>query len=454
MRFIRNLLFILIPFFLFGLRIYAQPAVKETEAIPVYDNNPKLDWFRDAGFGLFIHWGPSSIAGIEIGWARESHPFDHQGNLIRMADEEYDQLYKSFNPIKFDADKWMKLAKKAGFKYIVFTSKHHDGFSMFHTEMRDYNIANTPFKRDICKELSEAAHKYGLKLGWYYSTRDWSHPDYLVGDNTKYNDFYQGQVRELLTNYGKVDIMWFDHVAGTWEDYTILELFDMMYELQGYDLLVNNRAARFISRKEGKRYEPDDPAMKKLIRGDFDTPEQTIGKFQTERAWESCMTMNKCDVETTGGGGWSYRPDCITISYKEAVHTLVQAVTGDGNLLLNVGPTPEGECPTDQVAILKKMGKWLKKNGESIYETRGGPVPNGEWGGMTFRGSRIYLHILKWPEDGSPLQIPPLEKTIVTYSGLNVNEVSVSQNTHYLEVDIPSGKRDEIDSIIILEMEN
>ena len=145
----------------------------------------KLQWFRDDKFGLFIHWGPSSIMGVEISWARQDHPYDHPGKGPFVPNEMYDLLYRSFNPVKFDAYQWRKLAKEAGFEYVVFTSKHHDGFSMWHTKLRDYNISNTPFKRDICRELADAAHKYGLKLGWYYSTRDWSHPDYLVDDNKK-----------------------------------------------------------------------------------------------------------------------------------------------------------------------------------------------------------------------------------------------------------------------------
>ncbi len=404
----------------------------------------KLEWFRDAKLGLFMHWGPSSVKGVEISWARQDHPFDHPGKGGKIPNEVYDNLYKSFNPVKFDADEWMKLAKNAGFKYIVFTAKHHDGFSMYHTKLRDYNIVNTPFKRDICKELSDAAHKYGLKLGWYYSTRDWSHPDYLVGDNKKYNEFYEGQVRELLTNYGKVDIMWFDHIAGNWGDYTLPHLFEMMYSLQTQDLLVNNRAAKFILRGD---HEPPTPELKQEVKGDYDTPENKVGKFQTDRAWESCMTMTKCE----GGGGWSYRPDGRTISYKEVIHTLVQSVTGDGNLLLNVGPLPSGEFPADQVEILQKMGHWLKKYGESIYGTRGGPVPNGKWGGMTHTGNKIYVHILNWPEDGSPLVLSAPELSITGSKGLNVKNPSVRQSTEGLEIDLPVNARDVVDSIIILE---
>ncbi len=445
-----NKLIFLFCFTLFSnLQTKAQKNEQAIESILVYQNDTKLEWFRDAKFGLFMHWGPSSVRGTEIGWSRYSHPLDHGDSTGIVPNEEYDNLYKKFNPVKFNANAWMKLAKKAGFKYIVFTAKHHDGFSNWHTKLRDYGIANTPFKRDICKELSDAAHKYGLKLGWYYSTRDWSHPDYHVGDNKKYNDFYEGQVRELLTNYGKVDIMWFDHTAGSWGDYTILQLFEMMYGLQGDNLLVNNRAARFIKKEEGKKYEPDAPELKQLVLGDYDTPEQKIGKFQTHRAWESCMTMNKCK----DGGGWSYRPDCSTISYKEAVQTLVHTVVGDGNLLLNVGPMPTGEFPADQVSVLKKMGKWLKRNGESIYGTRGGPVPNGEWGGMTFKDNKIYVHILKWPEDGSPLVLPALAEEIIGSKGLNVKNPSVKQTPEGVQIELALKKRDKIDSIILLEIE-
>jgi alpha-L-fucosidase len=223
----------------------------------------------------------------------------------------------------------------------------------------------------------------------------------------------------------------------------------MMYELQGENLLVNNRAAKFIKREKGKKYEPDTPALKKLVLGDYDTPEQRIGKFQTDRAWESCITMTECKE----GGGWSYRPDGTTISYKETIQRLVHTVTGDGNLLLNVGPLPTGEFPADQVSILKKMGTWLKQNGESIYGTRGGPLHNGPWGGVTQKDNRIYVHVLNWPEDGSPLVLPALEKKIIHSNGLNVKNPTVKQTSTGIQIDLPAKNRDEIDSIIVLETE-
>jgi pimeloyl-ACP methyl ester carboxylesterase len=280
----------------------------------VESREARMPWWRDGKFGLFVHWGPSSVSGKEISWSRMGHPFDHPG-LESTPPEVYDNLYKRFNPVQFDADAWVRLAKEAGMKYIVFITKHHDGFSMWPTKLRaDYSIAATPFQRDICKEIADAAHKHGLKLGWYYSTRDWTHPDYLAGDNRKYDEFYRGQVRELLTHYGKVDMLWFDHVAGNWRDYRFRELFDMIYQLQP-GILVNSRAAAFIRGTDDK----PTPELASLVHGDFDTPEQRIGAFQNDRAWESCVTLTQC----ADGGGWSYRPDGRTRSFEECLRMLV-----------------------------------------------------------------------------------------------------------------------------------
>ena len=179
-----------------GLGIWPAGAADPEPLLPTAETpaqrDARLAWWREARFGLFIHWGPSSVSGKEISWARIGHPHDHRG-LESVPPEEYDNLYQQFNPVKFDADAWMRLAKDAGMKYVVFITKHHDGFSMWPTKLRpDYSIAATPFRRDICREIADAAHQHGLKLGWYYSTRDWTHPDYLVGDNRKYDDVLPG----------------------------------------------------------------------------------------------------------------------------------------------------------------------------------------------------------------------------------------------------------------------
>ena len=350
---------------------------------------------------------------------------------------------KQFNPVKFDADAWMRLAKEAGMKYVVFITKHHDGFSMWPTKLRpDYSIAATPFRRDICKEIADAAHKHGLKLGWYYSTRDWTHPDYLVGDNRKYNDFYMGQVRELLTNYGRVDILWFDHVAGNWRDYRFRELFDMLFQLQP-GIVVNNRAAAFFQRTEDQ----PGPGVWQLTRGDFDTPEQQIGKFQNNRPWESCMTITHC----ADGGGWSYRPDGRTRTFDECLRMLVQCAAGDGNLLLNVGPLPTGEIAADQQEVLRQMGRWLAKYGESIYGTRGGPLHNGPWGGATHRDKTLYLHVQKW--SGDRLHLPPLKAKVLSATALTGGSPTIDQAPDGLTVQLAPDQQDKINTIVKLQLD-
>ena len=404
--------------------------------------NSRLAWSRKARFGLFIHWGPSSLSGKEISWARIGHPHDFRGNES-VPPQEYDNLYKRFNPVKFDADAWMRLAKEAGMKYVVFVTKHHDGFSMWPTKLRpDYSIAATPFRRDICREIAAAAHRQGLKLGWYYSTRDWTHPDYLVGDNRKYDAFYRGQVRELLSNYGRVDLLWFDHVAGNWRDYRFRELFEMIYRLQP-GILVNNRAAAFFQPTNDQPA----PGLGPLVGGDFDTPEQRIGHFQDDRPWESCMTITDC----VGGGGWSYRPDGRTRHFEECLRMLVSCATGDGNLLLNVGPLPTGEIAADQQDVLRQMGRWLAKYGASIYATRGGPLRNGDWGGTTFRDKTIYLHILKW--SGDRLHLPPLRAKVVIVMALTGGSPALEQTAAGVTIVLPPDQQDKIDTVVKLELD-
>lgn len=401
----------------------------------------RLAWWREARFGLFIHWNPSSVIGQEISWSRVGHPFDYAAREI-VPTAEYDALYRRFDPQQFDADQWMALAKAAGMRYVVFTTKHHDGFSMWPTKLSDYNITATPFKRDICGELADAAHRHGIKLGWYYSTRDWYHPDYLKNDNAAYNDFYHGQLRELLTNYGKVDLLWFDHVCGQWGDYRFNDLFAMIYALQP-DILVNDRAAKFV-------FQPADapsPEIARLVAGDFDTPEQRIGAFQHTRPWESCITITAC----ADGGGWSYRPDGRTRDLDECRRLLVDCVAGDGNLLLNVGPLPTGEIAADQQAVLRQLGGWLAQNGESIYGTRSGPFRNGAWGGATYRDNMVYLHVVR-PRAGA-LRFPPLRAKVNHAAVLNSNTITYGQTATGITLELPATHRDTTDIVLKLELD-
>lgn len=401
----------------------------------------RLGWWRGARLGLFIHWGPASVNGTEISWSRKGHPFDHPG-METVPPYDYDHLYQRFNPVKFDADRWMRVAKQAGMKYVVFITKHHDGFSMWPTQLRpEYSIRATPYQRDLCRQIADAAHRHGLRLGWYYSTRDWTHPDYLKDGNTRYNDFYHGQIRELLSNYGKVDVLWFDHVAGNWGDYRFGELYRMIYDLQP-NILINDRAARFIRATQ----DHPTPEMQAMVRGDFDTPEQRVGKFQLERPWESCVTLTECK----DGGGWSYRPDGRTRTGQECVRLLVNCATGDGNLLLNVGPLPTGEIAEAQVESLQWMGRWLRRYGRTIYGTRGGPLVNGAWGGSTCRGNQVFLHVLHW--EGDTLRLPPIPQAITRCRTLTGGAAQVNSTAAGLTLTLPISQQDAVDTIIELDL--
>lgn len=444
--------FLVIWFFIYlpGLStLHASLDEREDRATePQPASEQQMRWWRDAKFGLFIHWGPASLSGAEISWGRMDRIEGGQEHQ-RVPADVYDTLYKQFNPVQFDADAWMRLAKEAGCQYVVFITKHHDGFSMWPTKQvrftepdkpAHYSIADSPYQRDLCRAIADAAHRHGLKLGWYYSTRDWTHPAYLQDDNQVYNAYYEAQIKELLTAYGTVDILWFDHAFGDWSQYTIENLFKMIYELQPR-ILVNNRAAR------GLKNIPSGP-VHKLVEGDYDTPEQRIGAFQHGRAWETCITMTECP----DGGGWSYRPDGRTRSLKECLQILIRTVTGDGNLLLNVGPLPTGEILPEQVENLKGMGQWLSRYGETLYGTRGGPWIGGTWGGSTYKDDTVYLHILEWPEEG--LVLPPTGATIISSQVRTGGSAQVNQTTDGVTVHMESGERDPIDTIIELTMQS
>jgi alpha-L-fucosidase len=401
----------------------------------------RTQWWQDARFGMFIHWDMSSIAGTEISWSRKgSKPldiFNEKAGYIQ--DSVYDNLYRKFNPVKFDAKKWVRLAQEAGMKYIVFTAKHHGGFCMWDTRLTDYSIMNTPFHRDVIKELSDACHKAGMRFGVYYSPRDWHHPDYGIGDNRKYIDYMNGQVTELLSNYRKIDLIWWDSYGQGDLIYfwRIEETFNLVKELQP-DIMMNNRLAVLAA------YNRQPPAFI----GDFDTPEQRLGEFQNTRLWESCM----CLVDAPGGG-WSYRPDGKVKSFAVCMNTLLGCATGDGNLLLDVGPNPQGEIPADQADRLLEMGTWMKKFGQSIYGTRGGPYKNGQWGGSTFKEKTIYLFINNL--NNSMLTLPPLKSKIVNCSNLTNPAYAplLEQNEQSVTLKLASDKQDKIVTVIMLQLD-
>ena len=377
--------------------------------------------WREMRFGLFIHWGPVSLKGTEIGWSRGGQ---RRGRNDRSTGsipvDVYDNLYKQFNPVKFNADEWVQIAKDAGMKYLVFTSKHHDGFSMFDSQMTDYKISNSPFKRDVVKELADACHKGGLKLGYYYSPVDWYHPDYRTENHARYIKFMHGQLREICSNYGKIDIIWFDGLGGTAKDWDSVNLFKMIRRLQPR-VIINNRAG---------------------LPADHDTPEQRIGKFQIDRPWETCMTICR---------QWAWKPNDQLKSLKQCIQTLVRVVGGDGNFLFNVGPMPDGRIEPRQVERLKEMGEWLKQYGHTIYGTRGGPFKPGAWGASTNKGNSIYVHVLNWSDDR--LILPAIPKKIIGGDLITGGKVRIRETTNEaIEISVSKAHRQEIDTIIELKL--
>jgi len=363
----------------------------------------RLQWWRDARFGLFIHWGPVSLKGTEIGWSRGGERRGYRGRGTEVPVEVYDNLYRQFNPARFNADEWVALAKAAGMKYMVFTSRHHDGFSMFDTQADDYKITSpdSPFRRDVVRELADACHRAGLRFGVYYSQPNWRHPDAFNDRHADYLAYLKTQVRELLSNYGTMDIFWFDGLGKSAKDYDAEAVNKMIRELQPR-IIINNRNG---------------------LPEDHDTPEQRIGKFQYDRPWESCITICR---------QWAWKPEDKMKSLRECLETLIYCAGGDGNLLFNVGPMPDGRIEPRQVKRLEEMGDWLKNYGETIYGTRGGPWKPGKSIASTRKGNIIYVHLLRY--NGKPVTLKNIPRKIIASSLLTGGAARVEQSGNRISI--------------------
>jgi len=385
-------------------------------------NEKNIEMWKDARFGMFIHWGPVTLKGTEIGWSR--------GKEVPI--EEYDALYKRFNPVNFDAEAWVKLAKDAGMKYIIFTSKHHDGFCMWDTKYTDYNIMNSPFKRDVVKELAAACRKYGIALGLYHSTLDWHHPDFpltspggtsrrATSNLDRYTEYLKNQSVELLKNYGPLFVMWYD-VPQEFDAVRGQGVIDLVRKTQP-DIIINNRTG---------------------AQGDFDTPEQRVGGFQNDRPWETCMTIAR---------QWAWKPNDEVKSLEQCLHSLIRSAGGDGNLLFNVGPMSDGRIEPLQVDRLKEMGQWLQKYGNSIYGTRGGPFKPTDWGVSTRKGNTIFLHILKWYGDSPRIVIPELGMKIRSCRLANGGKVKLTKQGGNTVIEFAGKDLLPINTIVEIEMD-
>jgi len=409
-------------------------------------NEESLENFRDMRFGMFIHWGPVALKGEEISWSR--------GKQIPI--DEYDNLYKKFNPEQFNATQWVETAKAAGMKYLVITSRHHDGFSLWDSEFTEYDMASTPYGKGILKELAAECEKAGIKFGTYYSICDWYRPDYPViypdpnysfrkeqkldAETQKQMDHYitfmKNQLGELIEDYNSF-MIWFD---GEWEWAWTHEMgMDMYAYLRQLDedILINNRVDKGRAGMEDKARDP-------RYAGDFATPEQNIGDFDREYAWETCMTI---------GNQWAWKPDEKLKSKKECIHTLAQTLGGDGNLLFNVGPMPDGRIEPRQVERLKEMGEWISINQEAVYGTRGGPwLPSGKIA-CTHKGNKIYLYLLEDP--GKNLTLPLKEAIqIQKVSFLQDGEpISVNREGDNIKLTLPGTMPDKVATVVVLEID-
>jgi len=398
------------------------PPAKDGDAAEVKQaREARLAWWRDARFGMFIHWGPVSLKGTEISWSRaNSNPACPNKGPIPV--EVYDNLYKQFNPVKFDAKGWVGLAQSAGMKYMVLTAKHCDGFLLWDSKVDDYNIMHTPFKRDVCAELAKAAHDAGMKLSWYFSPMDWRDPDCRTANNAEFVKRMQGELTELLSNYGKIDILWFDH-DGRSKPWDQQNTYALVRRLQP-DIVINERLDKLGPW------------------ADFYTPEQRVGGFDDQTPWETCMTL---------GTQWAWKPNDKIKSLKQCVDILVRCAGGDGNLLLNVGPMPSGEIEPRQAEVLKQMGQWLAKHGASVYGTRGGPWMPGKWGAATQKGNTAFVHIIDPKLD--TVTLPAIKKKIVGSSILTGGTATVKQTDQAIEISVPKADRQEIDTIVVLTLE-
>ncbi len=365
---------------------------------PSQSNLDARKWFQDAKFGMFIHWGVYSVLG-DGEWVEQLRP---------ITKHDYEKLPVFFNPQKFDAAAVVGLAKAAGMKYITVTTKHHDGFAMWDTKQSDWSIvARSPYARDVIKQLADECHKQGLKIFFYYSQLDWHNDDYYPrgttgnstgrpdsGDWNKYLDYMNGQLRELLTNYGEVGGIWFD---GMWDkpnaDWKLATTYSLIHQLQPAALIGSNHHHKPYLGEDFQMFERDVPGG-------------------TNASWNKDETISQLPLETcdTMNGAWGFNlTDDHYKSLPDLVRYLVKAAGNNANFLLNIGPMPNGEVQPEFVSRLHEVGDWTSKYGESIYGTRGGPLPPAPWGVTTQKDAKIYVHILDWstPE----LAIAPVTPT-------------------------------------------
>ena len=431
--------------FVFYLNAIAQPY------IPTPENQKAREWFSDARFGLFIHWGPFSIPGAGE-WVMQ---------VRNISVKNYTRLKDFFNPIAFNAAEWVGLAKNAGMKYITLITRHHDGFSMWDTKFSDFNIMNTPYKKDIVKMLADECHKQGIKLFFYYSLLDWRRDDYsywtgntghgtgrtIHGDWNNYIKFMKNQLTELLTNYGEIAGIWFD---GYWDqlsndnhdnptpkiDWHSRELYDLIHKLQPQCLVGNNHHITPLPGEDFQMFEKDLPGSNTTGFG---------GASVSPLPLETCETINN---------SWGYNiTDTSYKTVKRLIHYMVNAAGHNANFLLNIGPIPDGNIQPEFTDTLKAMGKWLQQYGESIYGTKGNIIPPQDWGVIATKDKSIFAHVIKKPSQAY-IFIPTLQQKVNrVFLMANKKELKFKQVPEGLFIYTDSVEWDDIDTIIQLNLQ-
>jgi len=440
----RNI-FIILLFLSISFKINAQD-----NYTPSPENINARKWFDSARFGMFIHWGASSVLG-DGEWVMNNRN-------IRV--DEYKRLINIFNPIAFDAKKWVNTAKAAGMQYITFITRHHDGFSNWDTKASDWKITNTPYGKDVLKQLTDECHKQGLKLFVYYSLLDWYRSDYQYetgrtgkgtgrtqkSDWKSYINFMKVQLTELLTNYGEIAGVWFD---GHWDqldndhdkdqaskvDWHYNEIYELIHRLQPQCLIGNNHHLTPIKGEDFQMFEKDLPGANTSGFG---------GQSVSQLPLETCETIND---------SWGFKiTDTNYKSPKQLIHYLVKATGYGANFLLNIGPMPNGEIQPEFTDHLQKVGDWLKLYGETIYGAKAGFIKPQDWGAVTQKGNKMYLHLLDAKDKRFLLRLPDKirsakrfnDKTAIKYQQLPDN---------YFVFDISGLNKDEVDNVIELEIQ-
>ena len=430
--------------------VVAQSAAQETAA----QRDARMAWWRDARFGMFIHWGLYAVpAGT---WHGER--IDGLGEWImaraKIPADQYAPLAKQFNPTRFDADEWVRIAKDAGMKYIIITSKHHDGFALFDSKVSQYDIMNaTPYQKDAIRALARAARRGGLKFGVYYSIMDWHHPDAQAPAYPDYNSrtatnpnfgryvetYMKPQLLELVTQYPEIDVLWFDgEWVADWSDAQGKQLYDWLRAIRP-SLIINNRVGHSRQGMAGMSANKDAP-------GDFGTPEQQVPPQGLPGVdWETCMTLNDTWGFQSFDDGWK---DSRTL-----VRTLVDVASKGGNLLLNVGPTSQGVIPWQSVSRLREMGDWMKANGESVYGTTASPYGLPAWGRYTAKssGGRVYASVFDWPKDGRLALTGVTTKPRSIYLLADRKPLAVEQSGDGWAVRLPKVPPSAIASVLVIE---